>query len=643
VAKANYVLALGDLMAKRKQKIAVPIYIANSIQLPEREVARQFWQKVECYKAEIDDHEVHIPESLIKDPESYDQAIEAAREFAAHSRGKKVDAAGFANFLKTHYAGLLDDQNTVRVLYSVAETLKVMIESGRDTIWAFVLKNIYKPLFLKERFDLVVGNPPWLAYRYVERSDYQSFLKEQITKQYGLVSGRAELITHLELGTLFLARSVDLYLKPEGRIAFVLPKSIFSADQHDALRRRQIKKVDLSCTELWDLEGVSPLFKTSAAVYFGEKKKPAGGEAVAGEIIRGELEARNAGIEVAEENLTFQSANFTLSTHGKRSFWSPGAKVELAESPYRKLFRQGASIVPRCFWFVDVKSSELGFDENLPPLVSSRRAQDEAKKAYKDCIIEGTVEKNFIYATLLSVDLLPFGYLRFRPIVLPVLMNRVEVKLIDSEQARNAGFVHLAEWIVKAQSEWSQRRGKKAGKMSCLERLNYQRLLVGQNLYARFRVLYGMSGTHVCACLVSVCDREVRWTDGLSARNFVVDYKTYHLECQSDLEGQYLTSVLNAPTVDETIKAGQSKGLWGARDVCTKVLDLPIPMFDEQSANHLRLAEIGGVCEERVKEWIAAGGPGIIRSIGVLRNMVREMLSKELVEIDSIVKPMLGL
>ena len=41
VAKANYVLALGDLMARRKRKVSIPVYLANSIQPPEKEVGTQ--------------------------------------------------------------------------------------------------------------------------------------------------------------------------------------------------------------------------------------------------------------------------------------------------------------------------------------------------------------------------------------------------------------------------------------------------------------------------------------------------------------------------------------------------------------------------------------------------------------------------
>lgn len=643
IAKANYVLALGDLMVKRKRRVAIPVFLSNSVRPPEREARPMLYHKVPCYKTTVDDHEVHIPESLMMDPARYDQAIEAMRDFANRSRGKTIDVKSFGNFLKAHYAGLVEEDNALQVLFSVAETLKEMIESKRDTIWAFVLKNIYKPLFLKERFDIVIGNPPWLAYRYVERSDYQKFLKTQITKEYGLVSGRAELITQMELGTLFLVRSVDLYLKAEGKIGFVLPKSIFSADQHDALRRGQVKKVQLSPVVLWDLEAVAPLFKTSAAVYIAEKKKAEKKGFVAGEVLRGELPIRNAPLSVAEEHLKSAKTQIKLSTMGKRSFWASGEKVELTESPYRELFKNGACMYPRCFWFVDVKESELGFDENLPPLLSSERAQKEAKKAYRDCVIEGTVEKRFIYATLLPVDMVPFGYIRVRPIVLPVVCSRAGVKLYKAEEAQRSGFVHLAEWIDRVEREWRQRAGEKAKRIDAVRYLNYRRKLTEQKAPVEYRTIYATSGTHVCACVVGGREGLKVLSNGLGAQGFFADCTTFYIGGDAIQEAYYLAALLNAPSVDDAIKGAQAKGLWGARHVHKKVLDLPIPRFDENNARHCRLAEIGEECGENVQKWIERGGPGNIRSIGVLRNRVRELLNEELAEIDSIVRPLLGI
>lgn len=162
----------------------------------------------------------------------------------------------------------------MEAIFPVAEALKRFLESDRDTIWAFVLKNIYKPLFLKNRFDFIMGNPPWISLRYLE-PEYQKFVKQQI-KDYRLLTGKGHLITHMEVAALFLVRAADLYLKETGSIAFVMPRSVFTADQHDELRRgafrfTQDRMLHLVWTTLWDCDQVAPLFNVPACVVWGEE------------------------------------------------------------------------------------------------------------------------------------------------------------------------------------------------------------------------------------------------------------------------------------------------------------------------------------------------------------------------------------
>jgi methylase of polypeptide subunit release factors len=260
VAKTNYILALGDLLKKRKGKISLPIYLSDTIRLPEREVQPTLWMQIPSYRVNLAGELIYLPEELINEPSLYDEAIDAAEEYAVQNAGKQITKEQFLNFLRAHHSTLAENDAFVKALFRIAEILKAFIDSNRDTIWAFMLKNIYKPLFMKGKFDIVVGNPPWLSYRYVEQLDYQKFLKEQITQTYELLSGKGELITHLELGTLFFVRTAHLYLKEHGTIAFVLPRGIFTADQHNVFREGTFTKVGLPFKESWDLEDVKPLF-----------------------------------------------------------------------------------------------------------------------------------------------------------------------------------------------------------------------------------------------------------------------------------------------------------------------------------------------------------------------------------------------
>jgi len=645
IAKTNYILALGDLLKKRKATITIPVYLADTLRLPER------WMKTEAadYEVTIDDRSVYLPESLLKDLTLYDQAIELTKEFARQNKGKPITLELFRNFLVAQH--FLDTENAplVQALFVIAEALKDFIDDERDTIWAFVLKNIYKPLFFKRKFDFVIGNPPWIAFRFME-PNYQAFLKRQITTEYKLLAGRGELITHLEVATLFLARAADLYLKSGGTIAFVLPRGIFSADQHDGLRKRAFKfsedeMQNLFWQEVWDCENVTPLFNVPACVLIADKHETAPMKyPVAGQVFGGKLEGKNASLAEAEKALTIEDVEYWLHTHGRRSFWatSKGAGTRAA-SYYKTRFAQGATIVPRSFWFVQVPPSPLGFNPDLPPLETADRAREQAKDAYKSVFFKDTVESRFLYATLLSTDLLPFGHLDYRLVVLPIEPQENHFRLIDADKARRRGFFHLARWLEKAESEWTKRRGAKAQEMTVYERLDRFRGLTNQKPQAKYRVMYNTSGTFLTAAVIE--DEPIEFEVGgqkIPGRGFVADTKTYFCELTNEHEAYFVASVLNAPAVDKLIKPMQSRGLWGPRDIHKKVLELPIPKFDATNPDHRRLAELGKECSTKVKCWLASGGARNIKSIGRLRRMVREMLSDELKEIDELVKGILG-
>lgn len=190
ITKTNYLLALGDLFKKRRKPVALPIYLADSIRLPQMEGQMEMGAPLAGFKLEIDGKRIIIPEVLIHDPQLYDEAIEASKEFARNFAGREEgDKNIFLNFLGKRSSKMAADKTLSLALYSLAETMKELIEERRDSIWAFILKNLYKPLFLKGNFDIVLGNPPWLSYCYVEKGEYQKFLKRQIVEEYRLLSG----------------------------------------------------------------------------------------------------------------------------------------------------------------------------------------------------------------------------------------------------------------------------------------------------------------------------------------------------------------------------------------------------------------------------------------------------------------------
>jgi hypothetical protein len=380
-------------------------------------------------------------------------------------------------------------------------------------------------------------------------------------------------------------------------------------------------------------------------VVFGKRphftKKP-----IPAEIITGKLPRRNTPLDEAVKHLTVKKSALHVVQQGDRSFWSEDARAKLVGgSPYGSQFAEGATIVPRSCWFVEIVSEgDLGFDPSKPYVRTDPRATEEAKEAYKDLIVEGNIESEFLYATLLSTDLLPFGFLDYRTVVLPIKESGENFIMITAKHAKENGYEHLAKWLEKCEHEWKKRRKEKAERMTIYQRLNHVRGLTQQRYTAKYKVLYPMSATNLCAAVVEN-EKITKNISGQKIRlkNFIADYVTFFAETENEREAHYLATILNSYTLNNLLKPMQAKGLWGPRHICKKVWELPIPQYKESNAQHRALAELGIACTEKVKTILPELDTKDITpgKIGRLRNQVRERLAEELREIDGVVKNIL--
>lgn len=581
-AKTNYLLALGDLLRKRgKKRVQIPVYLADSIHPPEEKIQHSLLTPVPSYHTKLSEKDVYIPDTIIQDPSIYDQVIETTREFAKHFAGKKGgNLEAYENFLKQHVPQL-EDKNTIDMLFYTATAMKELIEEEKDSIWAYVMKNMYKPLFLKEKFDVIIGNPPWLSYRYVDKGEYQKFLKDMIVEKYKLLGGvsvgekmkaKAENISNLELATLFFLRTSHLYLKDKGIIGLVLPRSLFTADQHNTFRHQHYQ-VKLGFTEIWDMEKVKPLFNVPTCVFIA-KKGTTTVSPYRAEFISGNLERKNAGLSDAEKSLDVSQGNIYLSARGQRSFLSESEEGHLQEnrSYYYKFIKRGADIIPRPLWFVDIKPHpKLGINPSAPYVETSEASEKTAKENYKGISLKGNIEKDFLYATLLSTDIAPFGFLDFRIVVLPLIQEDEVYSIIKESEANKRGFIELSKWLHKAQKKWEEKRGGKAESLDVVDWINYRNKLTEQK-QSRYKVLYPTSATYLCGCVVEkkAIKIEVEGQE-FELQGFIAESKEYYFETDRKTEAYYLCSILNSPMVDELIKPMQSRGLFGPRDIHKKV------------------------------------------------------------------------
>ncbi len=615
IARVTYILALAASLRKARREVTIPVYMANSLV---RVKAGEF------IPVQVDaESEFLIPVSLASDPQRLDGVIEGLVRFAQREEKDETVLEGFGAWLQER--GLefqFPWPNNFRAMRAV-------IRANRDTVWAFILRNAFRPFLLAAKpFDLVVGNPPWLAYRYIRTKEYQADVKDLTINQYALLDGKErKLFTHMDTSVLFFALSADRYLRAGGTIAFVMPRSVLTGAMHyRRFREMDFGRVKIDLKEVLDLDKVSPLFNVPSCVLIGEKTETA---RFAPEVTKfsGRLPAKDSTLERAKKSLKT-----------KRGGYKPPPVT--ARSQYYEHFLQGATIHPRAFWFVHVPGVEKGaVDRDRPFVETDPLIAAEAKPPWNDIVLRGNVEAGMLFASVLNKDLFPFGFVP-RLVVLPVVPRKPDggIDLIEKDAAVRRGSLGIASWLETAESIWAERK-KSTSAMSIYGRLDFQSLLSRQRPTSGYKVIFNSSGSNLVAAVVDPGDLG-EGPGGLVVNGFIADDKTYRFDTKDEREAHYLAAVLNAATVNKEIKAHQTRGAFGARDIHRRPLELPIPRFDKGNDLHMRLASLGARCARITEKVLRSGVSGRLVKI---RSVVSAAIPTELEEIDSITRKLLSL
>jgi hypothetical protein len=151
---------------------------------------------------------------------------------------------------------------------------------GRNGIWTRVIANSFAPLFL-HGFDLVVGNPPWIFWNSLQ-GVYRERLREIMTDEYRIMSANKSTFSKLgqsgkDISMLFVYASLDRFLGENGRLGFVITKSIFFSAAGSEFRSFALPNgEEFSLESISDWETVKPF--TGAAnktvVMVAKKCKP---------------------------------------------------------------------------------------------------------------------------------------------------------------------------------------------------------------------------------------------------------------------------------------------------------------------------------------------------------------------------------
>ena len=53
----------------------------------------------------------------------------------------------------------------IEIVKALFSKLSVLHRASKDSFWPIIFRNSFAPVMIRDKFDYVVGNPPWIAWK----------------------------------------------------------------------------------------------------------------------------------------------------------------------------------------------------------------------------------------------------------------------------------------------------------------------------------------------------------------------------------------------------------------------------------------------------------------------------------------------
>jgi len=425
---------------------------------------------------------------------------------------------------------------------------------------------------LKDKFDLIIGNPPWYTYRDVGSIEYQKKLKNLAEDLE--IKPRPKNILNLEISTLFFFRANDYYLKNQAKIFFVITKGVITGSH--ASRFRNFK--GYSDVRVWEFDKkIEKIFNIDFICIYGQKGQSRIRHSVY-EIPSYHFALKDDNVEIGYFNIidikvvkVETLVPFSIDQKGEKIYVKkliPKDKLSdllpQEESYYKTLFHKGADLNPRNLIFVKfTEIDDLLVEINPDKRIFKRAKIPWNKTEYKNNIIE----KKYLFKVFKSTELVKFHLYDHYQVFLP--LNKEDLSFNYNQLDKNSKkFYDLINDVYLVNKKETTAHN------SLMENLNRWAKLINQRQLSSIKVVYNNSGSIINSAVV---EGDFLITGDLSF------YDTNDLN-----EAYYLSAILNSNILSEQIKIMKS-----SRHIFKLPFNIPIKKFDPENIDHQKLVELG--------------------------------------------------
>jgi SAM-dependent methyltransferase len=575
-ARTNYLFALGDL-TKKLREFEIPVYLADSV----------LWPKRTGQMTLVGNGAVEVQTSL-KDPffvpkiwveERGNMMRRAAPVVEELARQKCNTDEAMERFRKE---GLVFPpfEKIVENFYGHVLELE---QDGRNGIWARLLKNVFAPM-TADRFDFVIGNPPWIRWGYLSSSYREATLP--MWQDYGLFSlkGHAARLGggEKDFSMLFTYACADYYLAKTGTLGFLITQEVFkSKGAGEGFRKFRLGNRDtLKVLKAHDLVSVQPFEgaanKTAAIILKkrGQTEYP----------VPYTIWKRKKGVGRVPTSLKLKEARKLLEKEiliarpiGKvNGSWQTirqgDGRLKRLEGENAYQARRGASTEPYGVFWLEVR--EILSNGNL----IVRNMPEKGKRRIGE--VEARIESDLVFPAVRGADIERWGA---RPEIC-ILMVQDPIKSEPySEKKMKRDWPHTYNYLTRFKQILLS-RGSRTVRELAEKTAFYAMFGIGRYTVARYKVIWKRMASDLVAAVIGQHKTDFGW------KTIIPTDTTSLFATDKEEEAHYLCAILNSLPVRNFIKSYSSAGRgFGAPSVMEHV---GIPNFNEKNKNHIKLSEL---------------------------------------------------
>ena len=586
-AKANYILSLGDI-TELVDEISIPIYMCDSILVPTVHAKQQ--EKKHSIDIDTVVGKFEIP--VFENREKTDYYLKTMSSCILKD---------YTTFNEFH--DLIKEENKIIIKDEQIELSKVFYDKlhclhldGSNGFWPIILKNSFAPLFSHDKFDVLVGNPPWITWKAM--SDTYRKLTLDIWLSYGIFEKSAydKITTHDDFAMAVTYVSIDHYLKKDGITSFVLPQTfVKSLKGGEGFRKFEITrdnlKTNFAVNKVYDMVHISP-FKGEAtnrtSVYVFEKNKkmeyPMDNYFICENIDKKNQISFYDSYEEVKTKLKLKKLSAQPINSDLRSPWltvEKSLQVNLEKYLGTSSYKARKGIEPcgaKGIYLVKINEEKNNYVE-IENLIERSRLQ----KAKDLGVRVGLVEKDLIYPMVGGRNFDKWGINSHLHIVLPHKNEGEAIYRGIKESELKTKYKKTYEWLFYFKDLLLETRVRSA-KFFIEGKYPFYRLdNVGEYTFSKYKLLWKEQSKRMTTTVISEIDDEF-----LGRKTIVTDSKVLYVSFDEKEEANYLCAVLNSRLIGKIIEAYTidiQKGV----DI---VKNINIPKYDSTNSNHLKLANL---------------------------------------------------